>query len=61
MSAHQTVPAEPLQLEARIPLASLDEVLHTAAQGCRQVHEVLQATAEVHAQALLHSRGNFST
>mmetsp|Transcript_17801 Transcript_17801/g.58110 ORF Transcript_17801/g.58110 Transcript_17801/m.58110 type:complete len:249 (+) Transcript_17801:108-854(+) len=50
-----------VQLEARIPLASLDEVLHTAAQGCRQVHEVLQATAEVHAQALLHSRGNFST
>ena len=50
-----------VQLESKLPVSAIEEVLNFAGEGCRQVHEVLSNSVQLHAQSLLYSRGNFST
>jgi exosome complex component RRP41 len=50
-----------VQLESKLPIASVEEVMSFAGEGCRQVHEVLSSAIQLHAQSLLYSRGKFST
>ena len=50
-----------VQLESKLPISSIEEVMNFAAEGCRQVHEVLSSSIQLHAQSLLYTRGNFST
>lgn len=50
-----------VQLESKMPMAAIEDVLNFAGEGCRQVHEVLHGSVQLHAQQLLYSRGNFST
>lgn len=46
-----------MQLESKLPLTSIDEVLNFALQGCRQVYEVLSEAVRMQAQQQLASRG----
>ena len=46
-----------VQLESKLALGAVDEVLNFALEGCRQVYEVLQGAVRLHAQEQLGSRG----
>jgi exosome complex component RRP41 len=46
-----------VQLESKVPLGAVEEVMNFALQGCRQVHEVLSAAVELRMQETLASRG----
>ena len=46
-----------VQLESKLSLGAMDEVLNFALEGCRQVYEVLQGAVRLHAQEQLGSRG----
>jgi len=50
-----------VQLESRMPLTSVDEVIHFATEGCRQVYDTLRDTVQIRMQEQLHSRGVLST
>lgn len=47
-----------VQLEAKMPLANVDEVLNFATGGCRQVYEALREAVQLRMHALLHARGD---
>jgi exosome complex component RRP41 len=49
-----------MQLESKLPLSSVDEVLNFALEGARQVYEVLQTAVRLHADEQLGSRGLIS-
>ena len=49
-----------IQLESKLPLSSVDEVLNFALEGARQVYEVLQTAVRLHAYEQLGSRGLIS-
>ena len=46
-----------VQLESKIPLTSLDEVINFAIEGCKQVFDVMRGAMQMRMQELLHSRG----
>ena len=46
-----------VQLESKIPLSSLDEVINFAIEGCKQVFDVMRGAMQMRMQELLHSRG----
>jgi len=49
-----------VQLESKLALTAIDEVLNFALEGCRQVYEVLQRAVQLHAQEQLGSRGHLN-
>ena len=46
-----------LQLESKVPLASADELVNFAIEGCRQVFEELSGAVQLHSQEVLATRG----
>eukprot|EP00320_Phaeocystis_rex_P006591 CAMPEP_0119065786 /NCGR_PEP_ID=MMETSP1178-20130426/8519_1 /TAXON_ID=33656 /ORGANISM="unid sp, Strain CCMP2000" /LENGTH=244 /DNA_ID=CAMNT_0007047335 /DNA_START=28 /DNA_END=762 /DNA_ORIENTATION=+ len=46
-----------LQLESKVPLASADELVNFAIEGCRQVFEELSGAVQLHSQEILATRG----
>ena len=46
-----------LQLESKVALASVDELVHFAIEGCRQVFEELRDAVQLHSQEILATRG----
>ena len=50
-----------LQLESKVPLASADELVNFAIEGCRQVFEELSGAVQLHSQEILATRGVHTT
>ena len=50
-----------VQLEAKLPLANVDEVLNFAIQGCRHVHDVMRTAVQIRMQEQLSTRGLLSS
>ena len=46
-----------VQLESKVPLGAMQEVLSFALEGCRQVYDVLRATVTMRMQESLATRG----
>ena len=46
-----------VQLESKVPLAVVPEVVGFATEGCRQVYDVLRAAVQMRVQEQLASRG----